>query len=145
MIWDLQGFASTIPSTRRNIRTKVAVFLGASYFRAVGMHMNYGLSARGLAIDTYLPTGEEFPYFRKFWIQKPAPDAKEITLYAILDGPSIAGAYQFVIHPGKETVMDVQKHAFPQKNDRTTRHRADDQHVFLRRKHVAAAGGRFPT
>ncbi len=109
------GFRIHYPINTPEYQDEVAVFLGASYFRAVGMHMNYGLSARGLAIDTYLPTGEEFPYFRKFWIQKPARDAKQITLYAILDGPSIAGAYQFVIHPGKETVMDVKSTLFPRK------------------------------
>ncbi len=109
------GFRIHYPINKPEYQDEVAVFLGASYFRAVGRHMNYGLSARGLAIDTYLPTGEEFPYFRKFWIQKPAPDAKQLTLYAILDGPSIAGAYEFVISPGKETLMDVKSTLFPRR------------------------------
>ncbi|YBP37837.1 glucan biosynthesis protein [Klebsiella pneumoniae] len=29
------------------------------------------MSARGLAIDTALPSGEEFPRFREFWIERP--------------------------------------------------------------------------
>jgi glucans biosynthesis protein len=91
----------------KDYQDEVVVFLGASYFRAVGRHMNYGLSARALAVNTWLPGGEEFPFFREFWIYLPSPDAKDITICAVLDSPSLAGAYQFVIIPGKETVMDV--------------------------------------
>ena len=53
-------------------KDEVTVFLGASYFRAVGRGTKYGLSARGLALNTALPSGEEFPWFREFWVQKPA-------------------------------------------------------------------------
>jgi glucans biosynthesis protein len=101
------GFRIHYPMNKPDYQDELAVFVGASYFRAVGQNMNYGLSARGLAIDTGLPSGEEFPDFRKFWIQEPQPDAKEITLYALLDGASVAGAYQFVIRPGKKTLIDV--------------------------------------
>jgi glucans biosynthesis protein len=101
------GFRIHHPINKPDYHDEVAVFVGASYFRAIGQHMNYGLSARGLAIDTVLPSGEEFPYFRKFWIHEPQPDAKDISLYALLDSPSVAGAYHFVIRPGKETVIDV--------------------------------------
>ena len=109
------GFRIHYPINKPDYHDEVAVFVGASYFRAVGQRMNYGLSARGLAIDTVLPSGEEFPYFRKFWIHEPQPDAKEISLYALLDGPSVAGAYHFVIHPGKETVIDVKLTLFLRK------------------------------
>lgn len=110
LVPDSLGFAGLRihhPINKPDYHDEVAVFVGASYFRAIGQRMNYGLSARGLAIDTVLPSGEEFPYFRKFWIHEPQPDAKEISLYALLDSPSVAGAYHFVIRPGKETVMDV--------------------------------------
>lgn len=85
------------------------VFLGASYFRAVAKGQAYGLSARGLAINTAEPEGEEFPWFREFWIVKPAPGkaAKGLTIYALLDSDSLTGAYAFTITPGRETVMDV--------------------------------------
>ena len=86
-------------------KDEVAVFLGASYFRAVGKDTKYGLSARGLALDTALPSGEEFPWFREFWIGKPASGDVSITVYALLDSPSCTGAYRFVISPGPETVM----------------------------------------
>ncbi|MDA8305306.1 MAG: glucan biosynthesis protein G [Deltaproteobacteria bacterium] len=87
--------------------SEFAVFLGASYFRAVGKDEVYGLSARGLAIDTALPSGEEFPYFKEYWLVRPGPRATTITLYALLDSQSLTGAYKFVIRPGKATVMHV--------------------------------------
>jgi glucans biosynthesis protein len=109
------GFRIHYPINTMDYQDEVCVFLGASYFRAVGQHMNYGLSARGLAIDTYLPSGEEFPYFRKFWIVLPTANSREITFYALMDSPSLAGAYQFVVYPGKETVMDVKSTIFLRK------------------------------
>lgn len=88
-------------------KDEVAVFLGASYFRAVARGQMYGLSARGLAIDTAQPSGEEFPWFREFWIQRPGPKDPQITVYALLDSQRVTGAYSFMIVPGKETMMDV--------------------------------------
>jgi glucans biosynthesis protein len=87
---------------------EVAVFLGASYFRAVGRDNVWGLSARGLAIDTVEPTGEEFPSFIEYWLEKPAPDATHFVLYALLDGPTATGAYRFDIAPGEQTTMAIE-------------------------------------
>lgn len=85
------------------------VFLGASYFRAIPANSPYGLSARGLSINSGLPgVPEEFPVFTEFHLQRPEKDAKSMTAWAILDGDSVAGAYQFTITPGTETVMDVE-------------------------------------
>ena len=86
---------------------KIAAFLGASYFRAVAKGQAYGLSARGLAVDTALPDGEEFPYFREFWIQKPTRKSTTLTVHALLDSKSLTGAYSFVIQGSKTTTMDV--------------------------------------
>jgi glucans biosynthesis protein len=94
---------------------EVATFHGASYFRLLGRDQQYGLSARGLAIDTALPKGEEFPMFREFWLEKPEPGADEIRIFALLDSPSITGAYQFVLHPSVVTVADVQSALFPRR------------------------------
>jgi glucans biosynthesis protein len=69
-------------------------FQGASYFRTAGPLDQYGLSARGLAIDTGLSKPEEFPRFTKFWLEQGPGDA--ITVYALLDSPSAAGAWRFV-------------------------------------------------
>jgi len=101
------GFRVHYALNRPDYLDELAVFLGASYFRALGRDMHYGLSARGLAINTAEPGGEEFPAFQEFWVERPASGARTITVYALLDGPSVAGAYRFVIHPGAETVMDV--------------------------------------
>jgi glucans biosynthesis protein len=86
---------------------ELAVFLGASYFRSLARGLHYGLSARGLAINSGGPEREEFPRFSEFWIERPVPGAGAITLCALLEGPSVAGAYRFVITPGDETVVQV--------------------------------------
>lgn len=90
-------------------------FLGASYFRALGKNQKYGLSARGLAIDTAVQTGEEFPIFREFWIVRPKRKNENIVVYALLDSPSAAGAYTFTITPGENTVIDVDMTLYPRK------------------------------
>ncbi len=102
-----RAFARTIRSTSGGYKDELAVFLGASYFRALGAGQRYGLSARGLAIDTIGGQREEFPRFSEFWIVRPAADATKLTLYALLDSPRASGAYQFDIEPGKTTTMDV--------------------------------------
>lgn len=112
---DFAGFRLHFPVKTGEYKDEVAVFLGATYFRAVTRNSQYGLSGRGLAIDTALPSGEEFPYFREFWLVKPAPDAESITLYALLDTPSLTGAYRFVITPGDKTIMDVRCALFARK------------------------------
>ncbi|MFP5223904.1 MAG: glucan biosynthesis protein G [Acidobacteriota bacterium] len=91
------------------------VFLGASYFRAVAKNQGYGLSARGLSVDTAEQKGEEFPWFREFWIQKPGKKDKQLTLFALLDSESMTGAYVFKVTPGEETVVDVTSRIFLRK------------------------------
>lgn len=107
------GFRLHAPLNRPDYLDEVCVFLGASYFRAVARGQLYGLSARGLALGTADPAGEEFPRFTRFWIERPAPGATGIVVHALLDGPSVAGAYRFAITPGAETVMDVQSRLYP--------------------------------
>ncbi len=106
------GFRIHYPIKTPKYHDEVIVFLGASYFRALGKNEVFGLSARGLAIDTASPKGEEFPFFREFWLVRPAASAKEMTIYALLDSPSVAGAYRFVVHPGVETTVDVEARLF---------------------------------
>lgn len=91
------------------------VFAGASYFRAVAKGEVFGLSARGLAIDTGLPSGEEFPFFREFWLERPARGARQMRIYALLDSQSAAGAYAFVVRPGEQTVVEVRARLFLRK------------------------------
>jgi periplasmic glucans biosynthesis protein len=101
------GFRIHHPINTSKYYDEVVVFLGASYFRAVGSKEHFGLSARGVAIDTALKSGEEFPYFRKFWLVRPEEKAETLTIFALLDSPSLTGAYQFGIKPGNETLVDV--------------------------------------
>jgi glucans biosynthesis protein len=83
-------------------------FLGASYFRAIGDLYQYGLSARGIAIDVaQAGKPEEFPNFTHFYFEAPADGSDTVVVYAMLDGPSIVGAYKFVMRRGEGVVMDV--------------------------------------
>ncbi len=106
------GFRIHYALKKADYLDEVIVFLGATYFRAVGRDEVFGLSARGLAVDTAESQGEEFPYFREFWLVSPAPNAKEVVVYALLDSVRVSGAYRFVIHPGDATVVDVEAKLF---------------------------------
>ena len=110
------GFRVHNPLNRADYFDEFVVFQGASYLRAVGREQNYGSSARGLAINTAKPVGEEFPFFRAFWLEKPKAGAVNISVHALLDSASVTGAYHFVIQPGEMTVMDVSAALFPRKN-----------------------------
>ena len=88
-------------------------FLGASYFRAIGELAQYGLSARGIAIDVAAPgRSEEFPEFTRFYFEPPADGSKDVTVYAALEGPSVTGAYRFVMRRDKAIVMEVEARLF---------------------------------
>ncbi|MDR3433247.1 MAG: glucan biosynthesis protein [Rouxiella aceris] len=98
-------------------RRDVVSFLGASYFRAVDDTYQYGLSARGVAVDTFTDHPEEFPDFVAFWFETPKADATTFVVYALLDGPSIAGAYRFTIHcEATHVVMEIDKHLHARKD-----------------------------
>jgi glucans biosynthesis protein len=107
------GFRLHYPINRPDYCDEFAVFLGATYFRAVGKGQGYGLSARGLAINTGDPKGEEFPVFTSFWIERPPPNANSIVVHGLLDSPSTTGAYRFTIRPGQETTFDVEPVLYP--------------------------------
>ena len=97
-------------------KDEVLVFLGASYFRALGRDQRYGISARGLAVDTGLASGEEFPRFVEFWLERPEPGAKELVIYGLLDSKSVAGAYRFVLRPGVDTAVTVKARLHARRN-----------------------------
>ena len=93
-----------------------AAFLGASYFRTIGELYQYGLSARGIAIDVTLPDrAEEFPNFTEFYFETPKSDSDLMVVYALLDGPSVSGAYQFDLHRRAGVVMEVETALFLRK------------------------------
>ncbi len=106
------GFRFQEKQSRDDWRTQDwAVFLGASYFRAIGDLGQYGISARGVALNVSVPGKlEEFPDFREFWIETPQdPEAGDV-VYALLDSPSIAGAYKFTLSRTRGVVIEVEAH-----------------------------------
>ncbi|MDR7150240.1 glucans biosynthesis protein [Hydrogenophaga palleronii] len=109
------GFRLHYPLNNNAYKDELIVFQGASYFRALGAGQQYGLSARGLAIDTVGGTGEEFPRFTEFWIQRPAVNASEVTVLALLESPRATGAYRFVVRPGQQTTTTVNARVFLRK------------------------------
>jgi periplasmic glucans biosynthesis protein len=109
------GFRIAYPLYKKNEYNHVIVFAGASYFRAVARKHVFGLSARGLAIDTALPSGEEFPTFREFWLERPPPQARSFKVLALLDSQNLTGAYEFVVRPGDRTTVDVKARLFERK------------------------------
>jgi glucans biosynthesis protein len=106
------GFRVQAPINTKDRYDQMLVFQGASYLRAVGKGQRFGLSARGLGIDTGLASGEEFPQFTEFWVARPRNDDKSMVIYALLDSPRATGAYRFTVHPGVSTVTDVKARIF---------------------------------
>ncbi len=110
------GFAGFRVQFVTDWKADVAAFLGAAYFRAVGGDTRqYGLSARALAVDTAYPRPEEFPRFTSFWFERPAKGSASMSMYALMDSPSIAGALRFVIAPGGTLIMDIDSALYPRK------------------------------
>ena len=82
-------------------------YLGASYLRAIGALGQYGLSARGIAVNTTSTTPEEFPDFVEFFLEPAASDRDPINIYALLDGPSLSGAYKFACQRTSGVLMEI--------------------------------------
>lgn len=102
------GFRLHAPLNKPDYFDELISFQGASYWRALGKNQRYGISARGIAVDTGIEgVTEEFPGFREFWLKKPEADDTHARIYALLDGPSYSGAYAFKVHPGNETLVEV--------------------------------------
>lgn len=110
------GFRLHYPLNREDYHDEFLVFQGASYLRLLGRDQGYGLSARGLAIDTASPDGEEFPAFREFWLFQPDPAATRIDILALLDSPSLAGAYHFRVHTGEQVDVEIEARLFARRD-----------------------------
>ena len=100
------GFRLNYPLNTPETFDELISFLGASYFRALGRGNTYGLSARGLLINSWREGPEEFPRFTDFYVQRPVP-GEPMTIYASLDSQSVTGAYRFVITPPSEDVQET--------------------------------------
>ncbi|HMK90799.1 MAG TPA: glucan biosynthesis protein [Methylocystis sp.] len=101
---------------------EVALFQGASFFHARAPDQTSGVSARGLSIRTADPRGEEFPLFRKFWVERPALGDNALVIHSLLDSPSVVGAYRFTLRASEATIIDTELALFP---------RADLDHIGL--------------
>lgn len=106
------GFRLLSPLDHSKPVDEVISFIGSSYFRALAAGQVYGISARGLAINTAENMAEEFPVFREFWLCRPTPEARELQFFARLESPSVSGAYRFIVKPGEETTVDVEARLF---------------------------------
>ncbi len=109
------GFRLHYPLNAPDVFDELISFIGASYFRVLGRDQKYGLSARGLAIDTALPSGEEFPFFREFWIEDPKAGMTSVVIHALLDTQSMTGAYRFTVTPGSHSMIEVATTLFVRK------------------------------
>lgn len=114
------GFKLTYPFRQGTAGNQFLVFAGSSYFRGVGKNNVFGISARGIAVDTGLPSGEQFPSFTEYWLVRPLSEADRVTFYALLNGESLTGAYRFLVTPGNETTLDIKAVLFPRKDIQLT-------------------------
>jgi glucans biosynthesis protein len=95
-----------------NYKDEVIAFKDASYFRGLGKDQRYGMSSRGLAVDTAQLSGEEFPYFTEFWLAWPSAKDDHLVIYALLDSRRVTGAYRFELKPGTSTLINVDARVF---------------------------------
>lgn len=91
-------------------------FLGASYFRAIGALGQYGMSARGITVDTATSNDEEFPDFTEFYIQPAREPDQPVEVAALLQGPSITGAYRFKLWRTDGVITEIEKRLFLRKD-----------------------------
>ena len=106
------GLRVHAPINTEAYRDELIVFQGASYFRSLGRGQVYGLSARGLAIDTGVSGGEEFPRFSSFWIVRPEPGDAHIWIVALLESARATGSYAFRVSSGAATRVEVSARVF---------------------------------
>ncbi len=110
------GFRLISPLNEAGKFDEVISFRGASFFRALGAGSVYGVSARGISVGTASSEGEEFPFFREFWLVKPQAGDREFTIYALLDGKSVTGAFEFRVEPGPNTEVKVRSTIIPRRD-----------------------------
>ncbi|HEV2675673.1 MAG TPA: glucan biosynthesis protein D [Aliidongia sp.] len=104
------GFRLMHPGARNDFLT----FQGASYFRSSGELDQYGLSARAVAVNA--ATGrEEFPRFTAFWIGEPGTAGGDTLIHALLDGPSLTGAFRIAVSSDKQPVLKIDSVLFTRK------------------------------
>jgi glucans biosynthesis protein len=109
------GFTVHYPVNQAGRMDDAAVFLGASLFRAAARHSRFGGAARALILDPAAPGGEEYPFFREFWLVRPRPGESALTVFALLDSASLTGAVRLVLRPGSSMSMEISARLFLRK------------------------------
>ena len=90
-----------------------ALVQGASFFRALARGQSFGLVARALTLRPAEARGEEFPFFRAFWIERPRAGTNALVVHALIDSESASGAVRMTFRPGEMTIVDVETSLFP--------------------------------
>lgn len=91
---------------------EVAIFQGATFFRSLARGQNFGSLARALILRPGETRGEEIPFFRAFWIERPSPASGTLVIHALLDSQSLTGALRMTLRPGDVTLIDVEMTLF---------------------------------
>ncbi|MDX7953442.1 glucan biosynthesis protein [Lichenihabitans sp. Uapishka_5] len=87
---------------------EVAIFQGATFMRAIARGQRLGMVSRALSIRTADPKGEDFPFIRTVWIEKPSLANPALVVHALIDSESMTGAYRFTLRPGDITIVDTE-------------------------------------
>src|SRR5205085_4065693 len=93
-----------------------ALLQGASFFRALARGQNFGIVARALTLRPAETRGEEFPFFRAFWLERPTAGTNALVVHALIDSESVSGAVRMTFRPGDMTIVDVETSLFPRVN-----------------------------
>ncbi len=102
------GFSALTEIDQRGYYKRFLSFLGGTNFSAAGRGQVPGVSARGLAINIGQPEGEDYPLFRKIWIERPKPMDTQLVVYALLESKYAVGRFKFTVKPGFDTVIDTE-------------------------------------
>ncbi|WP_341367951.1 glucan biosynthesis protein [Yoonia sp. BS5-3] len=105
------GMRLRYPLNAPDVMDEVLVMQGASYFRAIGTAMAYGLSARTVAVGTGGGAPEEFPRFVHLRLHPATGDS--VRIEGVIDSPSLSAHLDLVLHPGTDTVMEIATTIFP--------------------------------
>lgn len=99
------GFRVLVPREGEGLQ-EIAIFQGASFFRALARGQTFGAAARVLALRTADPRGEEFPQIRAVWIERPTLASQTLIIHALVDSESASAACRLTLHAGEATIID---------------------------------------
>jgi periplasmic glucans biosynthesis protein len=109
------GFRAGGQIDKPNVFRDFLSFIGNTNFQAIAANQVFGVSARAFAINTGQTSGEDFPVFLSFFIAKPKPGDRSLTLYGIFDSEHSPGWLKFVVTPGYDTIIDTQVTVIPRR------------------------------